>query len=140
MTQTGTTFNHDLSLIPGARVATNLSAKANYIVKVSAAHADGPEFALTAAVTDKPGGILQKGVDGSTSAGAKSAEVAHRGISQVVSGAAVTAGARVQPDGSGRAIPAAATGYSFGYALTSCTAADELITIAFDCAGANLVA
>lgn len=138
MTQTGTNFDAKVDLIPGAQVATDLRTKANYILKVSSVDGNGPIFAIGAAVTDRPGGILQRGVNGSSVT--KSAEVAHRGISRVIGGAAITAGQRIQMDGSGKAIVAAATGYAFGYALSSITADGEMLTVCFDCAGANLVA
>lgn len=138
MATTGTTFTAHELLLPGARVATNLSAKGSYFVKVSAPHADGPAVALCAAATDRPIGILRYGVDGSVTV--KAAQVCYAGIVPIVAGAAITAGQRIQTDANGKAIPAAATGYACGQALTSCTADGEVISAAINCASLSLVA
>lgn len=59
------------------------------------------------------------------------ATVAIRGVSFVVAGAAVTAGALVTADSTGRAIALPSTGspVTFGIALTTASAAGELISV-----------
>jgi len=139
MTTVGTTYNANQVCVAGARTVTDLSAKEGYFVKPVTAHADGIIVGLTAAVTDKPLGVLRKGALG-TAAAPKAVEVVYLGETQVVAGAAVAVGAHVQADGAGKAITAAATGYRCGIALTSCTADGEIITVAICCPAASLVA
>ena len=79
---------------------------------------------VTAASTDITIGVLQN--DPASGFGA---EVAVGGVSKVVSGAAVTAGALLMPDTSGRAITLTGTNPSAGVALTTSTAANQIISM-----------
>lgn len=80
----------------------------------------------TTAATQIPLGILQN-----RPASGQAAEVrANSGsTSKCVAGAAVTAGAEVMSDGSGRAITATTTNEVVGIALTSAANANELIDV-----------
>lgn len=103
--------------------ATDLSAKQHMAVKESAARV----VAAMAAATDLPVGVLKDKPVGSGSASA-SARVVVFGIVKMIAGAAITAGARIQGDAAGKAIPLVATGYGIGRALTAASNDGDEIT------------
>jgi len=104
------------------------SADPNYgkqyrFVKVTGVQTAG----LCTANTDHSIGVLQSKPQVVNQA----ATVAIRGVSFVMAGAAVTAGARVTTDAQGRAItvPGSGTPITYGIALTSTDAAGELVSV-----------
>lgn len=70
-------------------------------------------------------------------AAGKAADVAISGIVKMKSGAAVTRGAMVKSDGSGRAIDATTTTFAMGRALEACSNADEIIMVLLVSPGHN---
>lgn len=102
--------------------ATDLSAKQHLIVKESAAGV----VAIMAAATDLPVGVLKDKPNGS--AASASARVVIFGLVKLIAGAAITAGARIQGDAAGKAIPLVATGYGIGRALTAASNDGDEIT------------
>jgi hypothetical protein len=86
--------------------------------------ADGQVDVVASAGADAIG-VLQN----DPAAAGRAASVAVLGVSKVVAGAAVTAGARVQSDASGRAIAAATGDVVLGRALTAASAAGEVIEV-----------
>lgn len=82
----------------------------------------GGKATLCAANADVPIGILQNDpVSGAA------ANIAFAGVSKVVVGASVSAGAALMSDTSGRAITQTGTNPVIGYALDAATAANQLI-------------
>lgn len=81
--------------------------------------------AVCAASTDAPIGVLQnKPTSG------QEAEIVNGGITKVVAGAAVTAGAEVMSNASGQAITAATAGNRIaGVALETATASGQIIAV-----------
>lgn len=101
------------------------SAEPNYgkqytFVKVTGAHAVG----LVTAATDNAVGVLQNKPQVTNQA----ATVGIRGVSNVVCGAAVTAGDKIAADANGHAITWT-TGNVLGIALTTTTAAGHLVSV-----------
>jgi hypothetical protein len=80
---------------------------------------------LVAAAGGDAVGVLQN----DPSAAGRAATVAVLGVSKVVAGAAVAAGARVQSDDEGRALAAASGDVVLGRALTAASAAGEVIEV-----------
>jgi hypothetical protein len=114
---------HKVSLAAGA----DLSSWQYKIVKVS-----GTGVVTATAITDIPLGILQN-----APASGKTAEVAVSGVSKVVAGAAITAGALVGiqvTNGKVKSITAGtdSTQYVVGQALTAAAADGDIITVLFD--------
>lgn len=85
---------------------------------------DGQVDLVASAGGDADGVLLNQ-----PGAAGRAAEVAISGIVKVVSGAAVTAGAKVQSDASGRAITAASGDHVLGKALTTTANAGELVEV-----------
>lgn len=80
---------------------------------------------VTALATDEPIGVLRNKPNTG-----EAAAVATDGIVQMVCGAAVTAGAQLMSDTSGRCITAATTSNkTFGRALETSTAANQVIAV-----------
>lgn len=107
---------------PGVLTASaDLSAKQWLFVKVSGAGT----VTVCAASTDVPVGVLQnKPTSG------QEAEIDMDGITKVVAGAAVSAGAEVMSDANGKAITAATAGNRIaGVALSAAGGAGEIIAI-----------
>jgi hypothetical protein len=92
------------------------------IVRASSA----TQVTTTTAATQIPLGILQ---NRPASGQAAQVRVNSGATSKCVAGAAVTAGAEVMSDGSGRAITATTTNEVVGIALTSAANANELIDV-----------
>lgn len=104
------------------------SAEPNYgkqytFVKVTGAHQVG----LVTANTDLAVGVLQN----KPQVTGQAATVGYQGVSNVIAGAAVTAGDKVSSDATGRAITTPGTGSPvvLGIALASATAAGQLIPV-----------
>jgi predicted RecA/RadA family phage recombinase len=130
---TGTAYS-----IPGHPQAptlagADLSANANRFVK---AHTTEGQHVAIAAATDLPSGLQ---LDAPSAAG-QSLRAVQFGIYEVISGAAVAHGARIQTDSSGRAITAVATGYVVGYALQAAENAGERIACFINCVNPPLMA
>jgi hypothetical protein len=104
----------------------DLSTKTFTLVKPGAT--EGQVIAVTGA-TDQPIGVL---IDAPSAAG-KIANVMQFGIVEVIAGAAVSYGALVQTDASGRAIAAVSTGYVVGRALQAAANAGEKIAVFINC-------
>lgn len=80
---------------------------------------------VTAASTDEPIGVLRNKPNTG-----EAAAIAVSGIVQMVSGAAITAGAQLMSDASGRCITAATTGNkTYGRALESSSGAGVVIAV-----------
>ena len=107
---------------PGSAEPNN--GKAQYrFVKVTGRHQVG----LATANTDLVVGVAQNKpqVDG------QAVTVALSGVSNVIAGAAITAGQEISTDATGRAIPKPGTGTPLvlGIAITSATVAGELVSV-----------
>lgn len=107
--------------------SADLSAKQYRFVKISG----DARCTVCAAITDKPIGILQ---DNPVAEG--SALVMQSGISKVVAGAELTAGALVGTDANGAAVPIVAgtdtTAYIVGHVKIG-AASGAIAEVAFDC-------
>lgn len=101
--------------------AADLSANQYYAVKVNSSG----QIALCSVLGEVPTGILQnKPTSG------QAAEVRHGGTSKAVAGAAITAGASVMVNASGKVITLATTGSNaIGIALESAGADGDIIEI-----------
>lgn len=112
-----------VSFVAGA----DLSSKQYTFVKIS-----GTGVIAAAAATDIPIGILQN-----APTSGKVAEVAISGVSKVKASAAITAGAVVGLTATGTAVALTVgtdtTKYILGVAVTAASAANDVITVAFDC-------
>lgn len=121
---------HSVSLAAGA----DLSAKQYTFVKMS-----GTGVVGAAAATDVCIGILQN-----APTSGKTAEVAISGVSKLKASAAISAGALVGVTSTGLAVALTAgtdtTKYVFGQAITAAAAANDIITVAFDCKSPNRAA
>jgi len=119
-----------LSIAAGA----DLSAKQYTFVKIS-----GTGVISVAAATDVPIGILQN-----APTSGKTADVAVSGISKLKASAAISAGALVGVTSTGLAVAVVAgtdlTKYVLGQAITAAGAANDIITVAFDCKSPNRAA
>ena len=78
------------------------------------------------------------GINQQIAASGQDVSVCVMGISEAVAGAAVSIGAKLQGDGSGRVILAASSDNVVGKALTAATAAGDVISISVNCSGAVL--
>ena len=112
--------------IPGLKAGANLSSNRYRFVKYDAT---ADQVVAMAAVTDQPAGVQLDKPD----AAGKLIDVAATGIEMVEAGAAVSYGALVQSDASGRAITAASTGYVAGRALAAASGAGERIPVLLNC-------
>ena len=116
-----------LSLAAGA----DLSAKQYTFVKMS-----GTGVISAAAATDVVVGVLQN-----APTSGKTAEVAISGVTKLKASAAISAGALVGTTSTGLAVAVVAgtdtTKYVFGQAITAAGAANDIITVAFDCKSPN---
>ncbi len=75
-------------------------------------------------------GVVAAGVlQNDPGAAGQPATIMATGVSKVVAGAAVTAGARVMSNASGKAVAATGTNFVTGMALTAAGAADEVISV-----------
>jgi hypothetical protein len=101
--------------------SADLSAKQYHFVEVSGVRT----VAACNATTDQAIGVLQNDPDAS----GEEAVIAINGTTKVVAGAAITAGARVAPNASGRAQTAVATQFPRGIALETSTADGQLIEV-----------
>jgi Kef-type K+ transport system membrane component KefB len=116
-----------ISLAAGA----DLSAKQYTFVKMS-----GTGVISAAAATDVVVGVLQN-----APTSGKTAEVAISGVTKLKASAAISAGALVGTTSTGLAVAVVAgtdtTKYVFGQAITAAGAANDIITVAFDCKSPN---
>ena len=115
---------------------TQLTAAANYSSTASLSGPNGSgqfllvkcttggQATLCAANSDIPIGILQNDPTSGTAA-----NVAFAGVSKVVVGASLSAGALLMSDSSGRAITQTSTNPVVGYALDAATAANQIIRV-----------
>lgn len=94
----------------------------NRFVKVGAAD---NQVILCAAATDIPLGVAKTTVASGAGVG-----VQLNGVARMEAGAAITRGAQVGPDATGRAIAAIATSGVGGIALEAASAAGEIISVA----------
>ena len=121
--------------IPGFRIgiltaSADLSAKQYHAVKVSGALTVG----LTSAAGEVCLGILQN-----APASGYVADVMCSGVSKVISGAAIAAGAKLMAGADGRIITAATTGsHVIGFALEAAANANEYIS-AYIIAGSGVI-
>jgi len=106
---------------PALTASADLSAKQYTAVKASGVNT----VTSVAAATDAVLGVLQnKPTSG------QEAEITHTGVTKMLAGAAVTAGAEVMCDTSGRAITAVTTGNRIlGIALETAANANEVIAV-----------
>lgn len=122
------TLNADSSLavatgVPGTPGAASPNGgKQYYFVKVTGVHqvglADGDDTNIIGVLQNKPQG------DG------HAATVGLRGVSKVVAGKGITAGAAVYSTSGGKATDSASGGGSLcGYALTTVSSADQLVSV-----------
>jgi Uncharacterized conserved protein (DUF2190) len=111
--------------VPGLTItleaAADLSAAQYKFVKVTAANTVN----VTTATTDKAVGVLQN----KPAAAARAATVMVNGVTKMVAGAAVTAGALVMSNASAQAVTATATNQALGIALSSVSNAGEIVTV-----------
>lgn len=105
---------------PGLEAAADLSAHQYKLINI-----DGNGRVALAGNGGRVVGALQN----KPNALGKPCTVMQSGISKVVAGAAVTAGADVMSDATGRAIAATATNRRAGVAMAAATAAGELIPV-----------
>jgi len=92
------------------------------------------EDGTLAVVADVATGVIQNDPDGTISDGA-TISAARIGISRVVSGAAVAAGASVAPDATSKARTAVALDVPAGVALNSASGADEILFVLLNLGG-----
>jgi len=116
-----------ISLAAGA----DLSSKQYTFVKMS-----GTGVVGAAAATDVVIGVLQN-----APTSGKTAEVAISGVTKLKASAAISAGALVGVTSTGLAVAVVAgtdtTKYVYGQAITAASAANDIITVAFDCKSPN---
>lgn len=108
----------------------DLSALYLYAVKLNSSS----QVVAISAATDVPYAILQ---NDSANAAGKAAELMMAGVSEVIAGAALTVGAQVTVDATGRIVAAVAgtdtTKYVIGIVMVGCANAGERATISFNC-------
>ena len=108
--------------VPGIPGSTDPNYGLMYrFVKVTGSHTVG----LTTADTDIAIGVMQN----KPQVTGQAATVAIRGVSNVISGAAVAAGALVSTDSTGRGITFDGTGVVYGVAIESCAGANQLVPV-----------
>lgn len=109
--------------VPGFSVGTMLAgadlSSSQYLFVVPTAG----EVVVAGAGVSALGVLQNKPEDG------QPAQVMAWGVSKVVAGAAITAGAKVQSNASGQAITATSTNFVNGFALTAAGGADEVISM-----------
>lgn len=107
----------------------DLSALQFYAVKLNSSS----QVVAVSAVTDIPVGILQN----DPAASGRAAELMVAGVSEVIAGGALTAGAQVCVDNTGRLVACVhgtdTTKYAIGQVLIGCSNAGERATILFNC-------
>ena len=107
--------------VPGQPGSPNPhGGKQYHFVKLTGNHQVG----LAVGVADAVVGVLQNKPQTPGSA----ATVAYSGVTNVIAGAAITAGTAVGPDAAGAAVGAGANAVA-GYAITASTAAGQLIPV-----------
>lgn len=99
------------------------------VVKLTA---NAEEVAKVTAATDYPLGVCQFDVLTADLTRGKGASIRQEGISECLSGAAITRGAEVEADANGKVITASGTAGRFvlGVALTTVDATDKRVTVA----------
>ena len=111
-------FEQALQSITGL-VSADMTSKQYYIVKGS-----------TTSVTLCTAGVQPLGVIQDTpAASGRPGNIAIGGISKVVAGAAITAGAYVSSDSAGKAVTAASGDFALGIARTAATADGDVISV-----------
>lgn len=121
------TLNADASLavytgVPSIPGSPTLNYGKQYtFVKVTGARQCG----LATAKTDLSVGVLQN----KPQVTGQAATVGIRGVSNVMAGAAITAGATVTCDATGRAVASTGTDVVYGIALAAATGANELVPV-----------
>lgn len=121
------TLNADASLavytgVPSIPGSPTLNYGKQYtFVKVTGTRQCG----LTTAKTDLSVGVLQN----KPQVTGQAATVGIRGVSNVMAGAAITAGATVTTDATGRAVASTGTDVVYGIALAAATGANELVPV-----------
>lgn len=121
------TLNADSSVavytgVPGTPGAASPNGgKQYYFVKITGAH----QIGLAGATDTTVIGVLQNKPQNTGNA----ATVAIRGVSKVAAGAAVSAGAKVYVDSTGRATSTAGSSILCGFALAAAANAGELIPV-----------
>lgn len=111
--------------------AADLSTKQFYCVKITAQRSVN----LANAGGEPIYGILQN-----KPIAAAAADVGFLGVSKAAAGAAITAGAYLMTDTTGRLIAAVTTGHRVAQALEAATAAGQLITVVLGPNSSNTVA
>jgi hypothetical protein len=111
--------------------AADLSTKQFYCVKITA------QRSVNLA---NSGGEAIYGVLQNKPTAGQAADVGFLGISKAAAGAAITAGAYLMTDTTGRLIAATTTGHRVAQALEAATAAGQLITVALGPNSADTVA
>lgn len=81
------------------------------------------------AVTDKPVGVAMEDISAQDVTDGRQVAVSLFGVSRAIAGAAITAGATVGPDASGRVIAATATNFAIGMAVQSASTAGDHVDI-----------
>jgi len=123
--------------IPGFKTgicsaAADLSAKQFHAVKITAAFAVN----LTSVAGESTFGVLQN-----TPTSGQAAEVMHTGVTKVVAGAAISAGADVMAGADGRVITAATAGSKIiGRALEAAVNANEIVSVYLNAGAGNIPA
>lgn len=120
-----TPFLNRLFSIPGLLAGADLSANQYRFVKPGATEM---QVVAIAAATDKPIAVQ---LDKPNAAG-KPVETVSLGVVPVEAGAAVSVGAEVQTDASGRAITLTTGGIGVGRALSAASGAGERIAVALN--------
>lgn len=119
-------YEGNLQIIPGQVASADLSSHQFKFMDIGATGA-----ALNTSAGAMCDGVLQNKPD----ALGKAASVAYSGVSKVVAGAAITAGARVMSSAAGKAVTATATNIGLGTALEAATADGDLIAVLLDTKG-----
>ena len=119
-------FEGNLRTIPGVVASADLSAHQFKFVNISA---------TGAALITTAGGIVDGVLQDKPSALNRAASVAYSGVSKVMAGAAVTQGARVMSNATGKAITATATNNISGTALEAASADGNIIAVLLDTKG-----
>lgn len=111
--------------VPGFKIGTLTASADNSGNQFRYAKVSGSG---TATVTAAPADVVLGVIQNKPKAG-EAVDVMVTGISKVVAGAAVAAGAEVGSDAQGRAIAAATGARAFGIALEAASAAGQLIAV-----------
>jgi hypothetical protein len=95
------------------------------VVKITAADT----VTTAAAGTDKPIGVCTEEITTADVTNGRVAAIAQMGTARCIAGAAITAGATVASDASGRVVAAVATNFPVGIALQAAAAAGDHIDV-----------